>query len=182
MGKLKCFERPHKTKNVFCWKNTVVLFPRDACTAVISAWVYCGVLIWMSLNGIVKCCLFSIRSIKCTKHSHLSPYRNVAANNNDHLTKSEEPICPTGSRKGTLYFSFSGLYLLFWFMTESLGHFYPLKKWDAVSQWNMLLSPHACMWRSLVCQTYSSLLCVFETAFGFEMLHCVPVPNTSQCL
>ncbi len=46
---------------------------------------------------------------KCTKHSHFSPYncvcRNVAANNNDHLTKSEGPICPPGSQKGTLRFT-----------------------------------------------------------------------------
>ncbi|XP_058637762.1 arf-GAP with Rho-GAP domain, ANK repeat and PH domain-containing protein 2 isoform X2 [Onychostoma macrolepis] len=37
------------------------------------------------------------------EHPFIPPYDwNVAANNNDHLTKSEEPICPTGSQKASL--------------------------------------------------------------------------------
>lgn len=84
---------------------------------------------------IVKCCLFSIYSIKCTKHSHLSPYncvcRNVSANNNDHFTKSEGPICPTGSQKGTLRFTLFQLQRFISFVLICdwvIGPFLPFKK------------------------------------------------------
>lgn len=136
MDKLKCFERPHKTKNAFSWKNTVVLFPRDACPAVISAWVYCGDLIWMTLNGTVKCCLFSVHSIRNAQSIHTFLLTTVCAGMWQLTTMTisqslRDPSAPQAVRKvhfASLYFSFSGLYLFFWFVIESLSHFYPFKK------------------------------------------------------
>lgn len=129
----------------------------------------CGFSIYLSIHSFIQ----------IVTNIHTFILSNVCAGMREHtatLTISQglrDPSAPQAVKKvhyASLYFSFRGLYLFFLFVIESLSHFYSVKikgisnihcesdkASTAVSQWNFLLSPFACMWRSLVCQTYSNL-------------------------